>query len=358
MPVILGGVLLSVQVLGCRPAKGGQRGAVRQYPLTLALSEPLGPAGTPLPEDIKPMLMPLKAERCPKYLFLPEVKLVRLDLQGAQPEELKLPRAQNKIQIAAGKPADPERERLERERAVEEQMISATMARPRGNEAVAQQGIQRFLGSPTDHRLFTFGLQQATSDESGEAKITSVHDFGDLSKAIGAALCDKPGAPPLDHPPTFVILYRQDALPGESTPAPIVEVTDNPAPPSVQEANELFAQLSKEVEEAIAGRANKKAVHARLAKAQAEMTWDYRFAYERAKLAVYGTHNHDEAFNHLARAAEIAIENGNADDMASRLAIDAEEGGVLHRLSHGHSEWSAIRNALATGNAGIVRGMS
>lgn len=93
-------------------------------------------------------------------------------------------------------------------------------------------------------------------------------------------------------------------------------------------------------------------------------SWDYRFTYERAKLAVYGTHKHDEAFYHLYSAAEIAIENGDADKMLTALDSDSIEGGPLHKLKHGHDkreedyQWSSILNALKTNDASLVKKMS
>lgn len=73
---------------------------------------------------------------------------------------------------------------------------------------------------------------------------------------------------------------------------------------------------------------------------------DYRFPYERAKLAINGleTRSHDEAFNALSRAAGTAIKTDKADEMLRGLETDRM--GDFHKLSHGHHEWTQIIEAL------------
>lgn len=73
---------------------------------------------------------------------------------------------------------------------------------------------------------------------------------------------------------------------------------------------------------------------------------DYRFPYERAKLAINGleTRSHDEAFNALSRAAGTAIKAHKADEMLKGL--EADRMSDFHKLSHGHHEWMQIIEAL------------
>lgn len=79
---------------------------------------------------------------------------------------------------------------------------------------------------------------------------------------------------------------------------------------------------------------------------QAEKTYptDYRFPYELSKLSIKGTVSHREGFEPLARAAEKAIDKGQADEMLNRLMADKD--GDFQKLSHGHHEWEAIEQAL------------
>ena len=81
---------------------------------------------------------------------------------------------------------------------------------------------------------------------------------------------------------------------------------------------------------------------------------DYRFAYERAKLAINGaeTKSHDEAFNALSRAAGAAIKADKADEMLRGLETDMT--GDFHKLSHGHREWRQIIEALKRKDATLL----
>lgn len=141
--------------------------------------------------------------------------------------------------------------------------------------------------------------------------------------------------------------------------APVTTESPSTSSPLTREgADTLHTQLSADVQEAIANPEKKKAVYESLVKAQAEAPWDYRFTYERAKLAVYGMKNHDEAFSPLYHAAEIAIANGDADKMLQALETDAGEGRPLHKLSHGHTEWTTLINALTKKDASLVQKLS
>jgi hypothetical protein len=73
---------------------------------------------------------------------------------------------------------------------------------------------------------------------------------------------------------------------------------------------------------------------------------DYRFPYERAKLAITDaeTKSHDEAFDALFLAAEEAIKTDKAEEMLEGLEND--KFGDFHKLSHGHREWAQIIEAL------------
>ena len=81
-----------------------------------------------------------------------------------------------------------------------------------------------------------------------------------------------------------------------------------------------------------------------LVQAEEKYPTDYRFPYELSKLSIKGFVSHREAFQPLARAAEKAIDNGQADEMLNSLMIDKE--GDFRKLSHGHHEWEALEEAL------------
>jgi hypothetical protein len=70
---------------------------------------------------------------------------------------------------------------------------------------------------------------------------------------------------------------------------------------------------------------------------------DYRFPYERAKLAVNGSQR-AEAFKALNVAAEKAITTGKANEMLNGLETD--KSGDFNKLSQGRLEWSRLVAAL------------
>jgi hypothetical protein len=88
------------------------------------------------------------------------------------------------------------------------------------------------------------------------------------------------------------------------------------------------------------------------ARAEKQYPNDYRFPYERAKLAIASqSSSHDEAFNALSLAAEKAINNGKAHEMLDGL--EADKAGDFHKLSHGHHEWNQLAEALKSKIGGL-----
>lgn len=353
--------ILAALLLSGASCKGGpQGGSVKHFPLTLALSERLGEAGSPLPEDIKALLRPLEANNCPGALFIPDVRVVRLDIPETKPEQLDLGQDQNEIQKAAGQAPKPDKARSVREEALKKLQITALMGQPSTSEEIRPDSVRKLLGA-NEHMFLTEATRARIRLTVNPNNVTVVRSLDELTASIVSRFCGKPGTKPqpsacaIVYTPTLASVATGHAAEPRthSSPPPI---TPTPTPPTSHgDADNLYDQLSSEVEEAIAGQVEKRAVHAKLAKAQAEMTWDYRFTYERAKLAVYGTERHDEAFSHLYRAAEIAIENGYANQMLQRLQKDAGDTGPFHRLSHGHREWKTLHEGLHTRNSRLVR---
>jgi hypothetical protein len=84
-------------------------------------------------------------------------------------------------------------------------------------------------------------------------------------------------------------------------------------------------------------------IYQALAKVEKQYPRDYRFPYERAKLAVTGSHE-AAAFKALNNAAEKAITTGKANEMLSGLETD--KAGDFSKLSQGRFEWSRLVAAL------------
>jgi hypothetical protein len=83
-----------------------------------------------------------------------------------------------------------------------------------------------------------------------------------------------------------------------------------------------------------------------IAKVEKQYPRDYRFPYERAKLAANGSKasSRNAAFKALSVAAEKAITTGKANEMLSGLETDKE--GDFSKLSQGRFEWSRLVAAL------------
>lgn len=90
-----------------------------------------------------------------------------------------------------------------------------------------------------------------------------------------------------------------------------------------------------------------------LEQAEEKYPTDYRFPYELSKLSIKGITSHHEAFEPLARAAQKAIDNGQADEMLNSLVADKH--GDFHKLSHGHHEWEALEQALRNKDIGVLK---
>ena len=80
-----------------------------------------------------------------------------------------------------------------------------------------------------------------------------------------------------------------------------------------------------------------------IAKVEKQYPRDYRFPYERAKLAVKGSRR-TEAFKALNAAAEKAITTGKANEMLNGLETD--KSGDFSKISQGRFEWSRLVAAL------------
>jgi hypothetical protein len=78
---------------------------------------------------------------------------------------------------------------------------------------------------------------------------------------------------------------------------------------------------------------------------------DYRFSYERAKVAIKLRRpgSRGEAFAALSRAAEKAINNGRAREMLNSLEVDRT--GDFRRLAQSRREWGQLQEALKSRDA-------
>ena len=138
-------------------------------------------------------------------------------------------------------------------------------------------------------------------------------------------------------------------LPPAQSPVPTVEATDSPAPDQNQvkptgTAEDGLRKLRQR--RAAASASDRLALLRDCATLEKEYPTDYRFPYERARLAVMGptAKSAEPAFQALQLAAERAIHAGKARNMLQSL--DNDRFGEFRKLSQGHLEWAQIVQAL------------
>jgi hypothetical protein len=143
-----------------------------------------------------------------------------------------------------------------------------------------------------------------------------------------------------------------------SDSAPRVEVTtavaEGKAQP-IQPIDTAEQELRKLRETRIGASASDRLTVLQLfANAEKQYPSDYRFPYERAKLAISDleTKSHDEAFDALSLAAEEAIKTDKTKEMLEGL--EADKFADFHKLSHGHREWTQIIEALNRKDATLL----
>ena len=91
-----------------------------------------------------PVLLP---KSCSGFLFVPDVILLRLDVQGANSTALELGQDRNVIQVGLGKPLAPQKARGTREQALSNQTLIPIMAQPKGSESVAADNLKKLYGT-------------------------------------------------------------------------------------------------------------------------------------------------------------------------------------------------------------------
>jgi hypothetical protein len=138
----------------------------------------------------------------------------------------------------------------------------------------------------------------------------------------------------------------QESQPQAQPTAPVTTEVSRSAP--AETTQQLAANPEDELKELQEKRMSAKPserpkIYQALAKVEKQYPRDYRFPYERAKLAMKGSHP-DAAFKALTAAAEKAIQTGKAGEMLSGLEED--KSGDFSKLSQGRFEWSRLVAAL------------
>lgn len=156
-------------------------------------------------------------------------------------------------------------------------------------------------------------------------------------------------------------LLRSDTQTAAATSAPPVAQTSQPQPTSMPITTEISRsapaetttqqvtanpedELKKLREKSSSAKPSERSkIVQALVKVEKQYPRDYRFPYERAKLAVKGSRR-SEAFKALNVAAEKAIHTGKANEMLNGLEED--KSGDFSKISQGRFEWSRLVAAL------------
>ena len=213
------------------------------------------------------------------------------------------------------------------------------------------------VGSP----MFSWALpkesERPTSGNSATLKLIAIVVVGLVMVSLGLFVLTPSASR------TAAVTAAQPATPaGPANPslAPGAEVKSNVANEAPTQRTSAAArpeddELNKLRERRIAATASdRSALLQAFAWAEKQYPNDYRFPYERAKLAVMGpqSRSHDEAFSALSLAAEKAINSGKAREMLDGL--EADKSGDFRKLSHGHHEWNQLAEALKNRSTSLL----
>ena len=236
-------------------------------------------------------------------------------------------------------------------------MSSAEIASEDDEEELTVQHDVRPAGSP----IFSWALAKEPERNTGVKRLvlklivvavvgftlTSLGLFVLTRSAsrIGAVTAAQPDAANVQSDPTLA--------PGQEVKP---DVAGEPPPQQTSALLPEDAALKTLREKRIAAQASaplsdRSAILQAFLRAEKQYPNDYRFPYERAKLAVKASQSstHDQAFSALSVAAEKAINTGKAHEMLHGL--EADKAGDFHKLSHGHHEWNQLAEALKNKDA-------
>ena len=136
--------------------------------------------------------------------------------------------------------------------------------------------------------------------------------------------------------------------PAPTQPAPAAQTTavaeESPQQPAAVTPEDELKKLREK--RMVANSSERSKIFQAIAKVEKQYPRDYRFPYERAKLAANGSKaaSRSEAFKALSVAAEKAISTGKANEMLSGLEVD--KSGDFQKLAQGRQEWTRLVAAL------------
>ena len=219
------------------------------------------------------------------------------------------------------------------------------------DEPTVQRDLQRNRGNS----MFSWTMSKPPDDHPSSSKgsvlkLMAIGGVAFLLLALGLfglTRSDSPVASANSAPP---VVQQQPATQAEPAPqqtaqqqTAAVAPEQKPQPTPVNPEDELRKLREKRIEATDSDRSK---VFQAIAKVERQYPRDYRFTYERAKLAAKGSkaNSRTEAFKALQVAAEKAISTGKANEMLSGL--EADKSGDFQKLAQGRQEWTRLLVAL------------
>lgn len=219
------------------------------------------------------------------------------------------------------------------------------------DESTGQQHV-----SDSQRPIFSWAASQPSgaSSTSSRLKLIAIVVIGFVLVTLGLVLLKGPAAQwgrPAEAQLTSSLPATADIARVEPTTVAIDETHAHTRPTTNSAQHELWKLREKLIGASPSDRA---AVLQLFASTEERFPDDYRFPYERAKLAINAreTRSHHEAFNALSLAAEKAIDADKAEEMLK--ALQADSIGDFHKLSRGHREWTQLVEALKRKDATLL----
>ncbi len=189
-----------------------------------------------------------------------------------------------------------------------------------------------------------------TGPRGSVLKLMAIGGVAFLLLALGLFGLTRSDAPVEAANSAAPVVEQPAATSQQPAPAPqaanAVATEEKPQPPATVNPEDELEKLREKRMDAGEKASERSKVYQAIAKGEKQYPRDYRFPYERAKLAANGTraNSRTEAFKALSVAAQKAITTGKANEMLSGL--EADKAGDFQKLAQGRQEWTKLLTAL------------
>lgn len=231
------------------------------------------------------------------------------------------------------------------------------------DELTVQHDLPEAEGGGGERRMFSWTMpkppeRDPSSSRGSVLKLMAIGGVAFLLLALGFVGLTRSDSP-VEAANTTPPVVTQPAAATQPA-APAEQATNVPAsdpkteePVAAGPEDELQKIRAKRIDAGMKGPERSK-VYQAIAKVERQYPRDYRFSYERAKLAAKGTRSNaqSEAFKALSVAAEKAITTGKANEMLTGLEVD--KSGDFQKLAQGRQEWTKLMTALKRRDASLL----